>query len=77
MVIKRWGKKGSLTGKKSGAGALVVIDGELLLVNGGEEVADEVWKNTTRSMAWSASLAAYCGGGEMRPEVLHGVGCFR
>jgi hypothetical protein len=51
----------------------VVIDGELLVVNGGEEVADEVRKNTTRSMAWSASSAVSCGGGEMPPEVLHGV----
>jgi hypothetical protein len=55
----------------------VVVDGELLVVNDGEEVVDEVRKKMTRPLAWSALLDASYGGGEMRPEVLHGVMRFR
>jgi hypothetical protein len=39
------------------------------VVNGSEEVANKERGFTARSMAWSASSAASCGEGEVRPEV--------
>jgi hypothetical protein len=45
---------------KSGEGALVVVDGGLLVVSGGEEVADKVLGITARSGVRSArSMASY------------------
>jgi hypothetical protein len=64
------GRKVSPAGRKSSEGVLVIVDGWLLVVNGSEEVADEVRGFTARLMAWSASSDASYGEGEMRPEVL-------
>jgi hypothetical protein len=51
-------------------------DGVAPVINDGEEVADAVQKGMASSMTWSAPSAAFCDDGEMRLDVLHGVGRF-
>jgi hypothetical protein len=60
MNKKEWGEMGSPAGMKSGEGALVVVDGGLLVVSGGEEVADKVLVVTARLGVRLARPMASC-----------------